>query len=211
MPRWLLGGLWWLLACDAGAVTPLEPPAPVTGDAARRLVFETELGTVHCKLFPERAPGAVALVTGLAAGTARFRDARTGAVRTGRFYDGLTFFRRTAGAMVQVGCPLGTGTGHPGYRIEAELHPDDAKLLAEPGALVMARYHPAPNRVDPNPPPPGHVIGSQLVITLRPMPHLAGELPVIGRCADLDVVRRLSLAAEPPVLRRLEVGVSGAR
>jgi len=207
---WALGGLLWVASCALGEA-PLEPPAPLTGNPPRGLVFETDLGSVRCELYSQRAPRAVALVSGLASGTARFRDARNGAVRTGRFYDGLTFFRRLAGVLVQTGCPLGTGTGHPGYRIEAELHPDDGQLLEQPGALLMARYNPAPNRVDPDPPPPGQVIGSQLVITLRPMQHLAGQLPVIGRCADLDVVRRLSLAADAPVLRRLELAPAGQK
>lgn len=191
-------------ACDAHEPPALRPPAP-SASPPQGLRFDTELGVVRCRLFPARTPRAVALVAGLASGTAAFRDAKSGSVRRARYYDGLTFFRRIAGVLVQTGCRVGDGSGHPGYRIAAELHPDDAELLREPGALVMAAYRAPPDRPDPNPPPPGQVIGSQLVITLRPMPHLAGELPVVGRCRDLDVVRALSLAREPPRLKRLEV------
>ena len=100
-------------------------------------------------------------------------------------YRDLAFFRAIPDALVQSGCPLGNGTGHPGYRIPVESGPDDARRLAHPGALLLARYHPAPNRVDPAPPPPGHVIGSQFVIALTDMSHLANEVTVIGSCSNL--------------------------
>lgn len=169
------------------------------------LTLDTELGTVRCTLFDQRAPRTVALIRGLADAKTAFRDHRTGLKHRGRYYDGLRFFRRIPGVMVQTGCPIGDGTGHPGFRIEAELHADDKTLLREPGALVMARYHPPENRLDPDPPPPGKVIGSQFAITLQASIHLAGQLPVVGRCRNLDVVRRLSLAKHEPILKRLRV------
>ena len=36
------------------------------------------------------------------------------------FYDGLTFHRVIEGFMIQGGCPLGNGTGGPGYTIRGE-------------------------------------------------------------------------------------------
>jgi peptidyl-prolyl cis-trans isomerase A (cyclophilin A) len=169
------------------------------------LQLDTELGTIHCALLSHRTPRTVALIRGLAEGTIAFRDHRTGVERRGRYYDGLKFFRRIPGVMVQTGCPVGDGTGHPGFRIAAELHADDATLLREPGAMVMACYRPPENRPDPAPPPPGEVIGSQFAITLRASTHLAGQLPVVGRCSDLDVVRRLSRAKHDPILKHLRV------
>jgi len=111
--------------------------------------------------------------------------------------------------MVQSGCPAGDGTGTPGYRIEVEAREQDAVELAQPGALALARYTVPPGRADPSPPPLGHVIGSQFAITLVDMRHLAGQVSVIGRCQDLDVVRRISqwvgASHERVVLRRIRV------
>jgi hypothetical protein len=59
-------------------------------------------------------------------------------------------------------------------------------------APQSARYRPAPNRVDPEPPPPGDVIGSQFLITLADMSHLAGQVSVIGACEDLTIVTRIA-------------------
>ena len=112
--------------------------------------------------------------------------------------------------MIQSGCPVGDGTGHPGYRIEVEPRADDAKLLREPGALVLARYTAPPGRVDPNPPPPGQVLGSQFAITLTDMHHLAGQVSVLGTCAELRTARHIAeLVASRGRARLVRVRVSG--
>ena len=190
------------------AIAPPEPAAifGATTPAHARVTLETTFGTIRCEIDPARVPRAAALVVGLARGDAAFRDARTGAVVRRRYYDGLTFFRRLPGEMIQTGCPLGDGTGHPGYRIAVETSAGDAELLAQPGALLLARYRTPPGRADPDPPAPGQVIGSQLAVALTPMTQNLGAVTVLGHCDDLDVVRKLSewpREAPPPVLRAL--------
>jgi hypothetical protein len=139
-----------------------------------------------------RAPRAAAMIVGLATGRAPFRDAKTGAIAQRRYFDGLAFFRAIPDAMVQTGCPNDDGTGHPGFRIPVERREGDRERLARAGALFLARYQRPPNREDPSPPPPGDVIGTQLVVSLVDMSHLAGEVTVLGSCEDLDVVREVS-------------------
>ena len=57
------------------------------------------------------------------------------------FYDGLTFHRIIKGLMIQGGCPLGNGTGNPGYSIKGEFRSNgfDNQLKHEEGVLSMAR------------------------------------------------------------------------
>jgi peptidyl-prolyl cis-trans isomerase A (cyclophilin A) len=163
-------------------------------DASRTIpvILETDLGAIHCTVNPQSTPRSVTLFIGLSRGRAAWREPATARIVTRPLYENLAFHRAIPNVMIQSGCPVGNGTGSPGYRIELETHANDAVELSQPGALALARYTPAPGRTDPNPPPLGHVIGSQFVITLVNMQHLAGQVTVIGRCQDLDVVRRIS-------------------
>ncbi len=52
------------------------------------------------------------------------------------FYDGLTFHRVIPNFVVQGGCPTGTGTGGPGYKIQCEL--DGENQYHDRGVLSMA-------------------------------------------------------------------------
>lgn len=167
-----------------------------------RADLNTSEGTVRCTLTPTRTPHAVALFVGLARGRAAWRDPKSARVTERPMYRDLPFFRAIANAMVQTGCPIGNGTGHPGYRIPVETAADDAQRLTRPGALLFARYQPAPNRRDPNPPPAGHVIGSQFVVTLSDMSQLAGRVSVFGTCQDLNVIARIA--------RRVSAGQSAS-
>src|SRR5262249_22006933 len=147
-----------------------------------------------------------------ATGRAPFRDPRSGQIVHRPFYRDMLFFRGIEGTLVQTGCPLNNGTGHPGYRIPVEVDPGDSARLARAGALFLARYTPPPNRPDPAPPPPGEVIGPQLVVGLTSMSHLAGKVTVLGECADLDVVRRIAraVAKKEHDVELLRVEVSGS-
>ena len=81
--------------------------------------------------------------------------------------------------MVQGGCPLGTGTGEPGYRFEDEF--DSSLIHDKPGVLSMANAGPQTN-------------GSQFFITHVPTPWLDGKHAVFGEVVsddDMNVVNSI--------------------
>jgi peptidyl-prolyl cis-trans isomerase B (cyclophilin B) len=82
-----------------------------------------------------------------------------------KFYDGLTFHRVIPGFVSQGGCPVGNGTGGPGYKINCETKNNSNKHI--PGALSMA--HAGPNTG-----------GSQFFICHSSFPHLDGVHTVFG-------------------------------
>ena len=123
--------------------------------------MNTTLGTIDLELFDEDAPKTVANFRKLAAEG---------------FYDGLDFHRVIKDFMIQGGCPLGTGTGGPGYTFEDEINPH--KVIR--GALAMANAGPDTN-------------GSQFfIVTADACPWLDGKHTVFGQVSDgMDVVDRL--------------------
>ncbi|MFD0958763.1 peptidylprolyl isomerase [Paenibacillus chungangensis] len=80
------------------------------------------------------------------------------------FYNGLTFHRVIPGFVAQGGCPVGNGTGGPGYTINCEINPNKH----ERGTLAMA--HAGRNTG-----------GSQFYICYQPQPHLDGMHTVFGK------------------------------
>lgn len=96
--------------------------------------IKTNYGTIVVELFEDGAPETVQNFMDLAEGRKSYIDPATGKETTGNFYDGLTFHRVIEGFMIQGGCPLGTGTGGPGYTFKDEI--DAAALgLDEMGAF----------------------------------------------------------------------------
>src|SRR5208282_3543852 len=128
-------------------------------------IFETSLGEITCELFPQHAPETVENFVGLATGTKEFIDPKTRKPASRPFYDGLIFHRVIPDFMIQGGCPLGTGTGGPGYRFKDEF----SKELRhdKPGMLSMANAGPNTN-------------GSQFFITHVPTPWLDGKHTIFG-------------------------------
>ncbi|HCP49794.1 MAG TPA: peptidylprolyl isomerase [Gammaproteobacteria bacterium] len=128
-------------------------------------IISTSKGVIRLTLFAEKTPLTVANFVNLA--------------RRG-FYDGLNFHRVIGDFMIQGGCPLGTGTGSPGYRFEDEF---DATLRHDqPGRLSMANSGPGTN-------------GSQFFITHVPTPHLDDNHSIFGEVVDTndqDVVNAIS-------------------
>ena len=124
------------------------------------------------------------------------------------FYDGLTFHRVIEGFMIQGGCPLGNGTGGPGYTIRGEFSQNGFHnpLKHEAGVLSMARaMHP-------------DSAGSQFFIMHKAAPHLDGAYAAFGKVTDgLDVVNKIAetdtdwndAPLDPQVIRTITVDTFG--
>tara|TARA_A100001015_G_scaffold124868_1_gene138390 strand:+ start:1313 stop:1858 length:546 start_codon:yes stop_codon:yes gene_type:complete len=137
----------------------------MSNDNALVAKISTEKGTITLKLFPDHAPYTVASFVNLV---------------EREYYDGLTFHRVIDDFMVQGGCPLGTGTGGPGYAFDDECTPE--LKHDKPGVLSMANAGPGTN-------------GSQFFITHVATPWLDGKHTVFGEVEadiDQDIVNSIS-------------------
>jgi peptidyl-prolyl cis-trans isomerase A (cyclophilin A) len=153
-------------------------------DAGRlTAVFETSLGRFEAELYAKECPETVWNFVNLAEG-------RQKTVREGNYYDGLTFHRVIKGFVIQGGCPLGTGTGGPGYTFRDEFDP--ALRHNSEGILSMANAGPGTN-------------GSQFFITLAPTPHLDGNHSVFGKVVKgMDVVKKIGVVRTGPMDKPVE-------
>ncbi len=170
--------------------------------------IQTTAGDIRVELLENHAPVTVANFTGLASGTKEWKDPENGAPRKDPFYDGLVFHRVIPGFMIQGGCPLGTGTGGPGYTFDDEIHPE--LRFDQPYLLAMAN---AGQRRNPITGAPGGTNGSQFFITVEPTPHLTGKHTIFGRVADDEskaVVDAIAKVATGPMDRpREDVMITG--
>ena len=147
--------------------TKLPKPTMATFDAAKKYfaVMTTNKGTLGIRLFADTAPMHVTSFVYLA--------------RLG-FFDGLAFHRVIDGFMAQGGCPLGTGTGGPGYRMEGEYV--KAVRHDKPGMLSAANAGPGTD-------------GSQFFLTFVPTPWLDGKHTIFGAVEEgLEVLTALEAA-----------------
>jgi peptidyl-prolyl cis-trans isomerase B (cyclophilin B) len=142
--------------------------------AVSNAVLNTNLGRIELELYADQAPKTVENFTKLAADG---------------FYDGLTFHRVIPDFMIQGGCPLGTGSGGPGYEFEDEFN----EHKVDRGALAMANAGPNTN-------------GSQFfIVTAEAAPWLDGKHTVFGRVTSgQDVVDRISTVERDARDRPLE-------
>ena len=147
--------------------TSLRAPKVASFDPARRYFcrMETSKGTIRIRMMPEVAPMHVTSFLYL--------------VKLG-FYDGLSFHRVIEGFMAQGGCPLGTGTGGPGYKFGGEFKPDVRH--DRPGLLSMANAGPGTD-------------GSQFFLTFVATPWLDGKHTIFGEVVEgQEVLKALEKA-----------------
>ncbi|MGL5826571.1 MAG: peptidylprolyl isomerase [Nocardioides sp.] len=160
--------------------------------------LKTNLGEIAINLFPNHAPMTVDNFVGLVEGT---KDYDSGNGRTGKFYDGLGFHRIIPGFMIQGGCPLGTGTGGPGYTFKDEPHSE--LVFDRPYLLAMANAGPGTN-------------GSQFFVTVGATSWLNFKHTIFGEVADqasrevVDAIAAAKTGAgdrpiEPVIIETVEI------
>ncbi len=146
--------------------------------------FNTSKGKILVNLEFEKTPGTVGNFVALAEGKLE----NTAKSQGQPYYDGLKFHRVISDFMVQGGCPLGTGTGSPGYSFDDEFHSELKHNT--PGILSMANSGPASN-------------GSQFFITHVATPWLDNKHTVFGNVIEgQDIV---DTVAQNDVLISLEI------
>ena len=112
-------GLSLLLLCLSAVAQDEAPRSP--SPSYPILVIKTNKGDIRVELWTDAAPNIVENFIGLADGTKEFTDPRSKEKVKRPYYDGLTFHRVIKGFMLQGGCPLGDGTGSPGYKLADEI------------------------------------------------------------------------------------------
>ena len=148
--------------------------------------IKTNKGTITLDLFVDKAPLTVANFVNLA---------------NFGFYNNLTFHRVIDDFMIQGGCPIGTGTGGPGYQFKDEFHTD--LKHDKPGILSMANSGPSTN-------------GSQFFITHLETPWLdnnhtvfgcvsnKGSQEIVNSIVQNDKIEKIEIEGELPDIKEIK-------
>ena len=124
--------------------------------------IKTNKGTIKLNLFYDKTPITVSNFVNLA---------------NRGYYNNLSFHRVINDFMVQGGCPIGTGTGGPGYNFSDEFHPE--LRHDQPGVLSMANAGPGTN-------------GSQFFITTSTPEWLNDKHTIFGKVVKgYDKVKKI--------------------
>ena len=137
--------------------------------------IHTSKGTIKLTLFDDLAPITVANFINLS---------------NRGYYDNLIFHRVINDFMIQGGCPLGTGTGGPGYNFPDEFHPD--LKHDSPGILSMANAGPGTN-------------GSQFFITHVETPWLDNNHTVFGSAIDDESLDNINSIVQGDTIQSIEI------
>ena len=137
--------------------------------------IHTNRGIINLELYPDKAPLTVASFANLS---------------NRGYYDNLTFHRVIDNFMIQGGCPLGTGTGNPGYEFKDEFDPNLKHDKA--GILSMANSGPGTN-------------GSQFFITHLPTPWLDNKHTVFGCVTDEESQNVVNLIEQTDTILKIEI------
>ena len=137
--------------------------------------IKTTKGSINIDLFHKKAKMTVANFANLS--------------RRG-FYNNLTFHRVIDDFMIQGGCPIGTGTGDPGYKVKDEFHKD--LKHDKPGVLSMANSGPNTN-------------GSQFFITHVATPWLDKKHTVFGAVSDEDSLNVVNNIQQDDLIESIEI------
>ena len=150
--------------------------------------FETSKGLIVIALEYEKTPGTVGNFISLAEGKMKnsYKDIDE------PYFDGLNFHRVINDFMIQGGCPIGNGTGDPGYKFNDEFHEDLKHNSA--GILSMANSGPGSN-------------GSQFFITHIETPWLDNKHTIFGKVIDgISIVNTIKQGDKILKLEIVKVG-----
>jgi FKBP-type peptidyl-prolyl cis-trans isomerase len=141
-------------------------------------IVKTSKGNITLNLEFEKTPATVGNFVALCEGEMKNSSKDIGVP----YYKNLKFHRVINDFMVQAGCPLGTGTGNPGYKFDDEFHPELKHDKA--GILSMANAGPGTN-------------GSQFFITHVPTAWLDNKHTVFGSVLEgMDIVNTIEQGDE---------------
>jgi len=137
--------------------------------------IKTNKGIISLNLFYDKAPITVANFVNLS---------------NRGYYNNLTFHRVIDNFMIQGGCPLGTGTGGPGYKFKDEFHSD--LKHNKPGILSMANSGPETN-------------GSQFFITHLETPWLDNNHTVFGEVSNQKSMNNINLIQQNDTIESIDI------